>query len=123
MNMRADHTRIAGMTEQLGEQRQATAVLGRLLERGADEDLPVIGWEIAMTGAGLVGRCEHPDRTNQRRADFTAWRRALDTWAGRSVDVENDDNSQFGATTRLAAAWGEYEGVSITLIADIYAEL
>lgn len=123
MNMRANHASSADMTDQLAEQRQAADVLSTILERARGLDLPVITWEVATLDAGLVGRCDHPYRTNQRRADFTAWRRALDGWAGQSVDVESHDNAQFGATTRLAAAWGDYEGVSITLIADPYAEV
>jgi hypothetical protein len=56
-------------------QQRAHALLGRILDQGARERLPVIEWEIAKHGL-ITGRCFHDDHT-QRPAELRSWADAL----------------------------------------------
>lgn len=118
--------------ERIRWQRDATAVLGKLLELAAKRELPVISWTVASAGAGLLGRClAYP--SGQRRADFAAWREALG-----EPDAEREDTTGSG-DVRLVAVWERqgsagkglrpllsdrdgYQRASVTLAADIYAD-
>src|ERR1022692_2694876 len=119
--------------EQIRWQRDATAVLGKLLELAAKRGLPVISWTVAPAGARLVGHCyRHPDE--DRRADFTAWRQALG-----EPDTEREDTDRSG-TVHLVAVWDRggsagkglrpllsdrdgYQRAAVTLAADILPDL
>jgi hypothetical protein len=85
-------------TERLRWQRDAAAILAKLLELAARRGLPVISWTVADTGARLVGHCySHP--AEGRRADFTAWRDALG-----EPDTDREHTASDG-TVRLVAVW------------------
>jgi hypothetical protein len=105
---------------QIASQRRAVAVLGKLLERAAVEDLPPVTWTVASAGAVLVGRFDAV-QMEQRCDDFNAWRIAVGTWANRGADVRRDHADRAG-TVRLVDQWDRFEGVTVTLAADIYAD-
>jgi hypothetical protein len=108
------------VTGQGGAQRRAVMVLGRMLERAADQELPPCTWTVASEGAVLVGRFE-ACRMDQRCDDFNSWRLAVGTWASREADVCRDHADRAG-TVRLVDQWERFEGVTVTLTADIYAD-
>jgi hypothetical protein len=87
--------------EQHRWQRQAAAVLVRLLEMAAREDLPVISWTVSYAGAVLTGAVLRIDDRGGagRRADWAAWRDALGM-----PDTERADEIP-GGETRLVATW------------------
>jgi hypothetical protein len=119
--------------EQIRWQRDAAAVLGKLLELAAARGLPVISWTVANAGARLVGRCDrHSDEG--RRAEWAAWREALG-----EPDTEREDTDRSG-TVHLVAVWDRggsagkglrpllsdrdgYQRAGVVLSADIYEDL
>jgi hypothetical protein len=118
--------------EQLRWQRDAVAVLGKLLELAARRGLPVIAWRLAPAGAQLAGEC-HCYPVAARRAEFAAWRDALG-----EPDKEYEHTSSSGGAVRLTAVWDRggsagkglrpllsdrdgYQRASVVLVADIYA--
>jgi hypothetical protein len=109
-----------GMTNQTAAQRRAVTVLGGILERAAVEELPPCAWTVAGDGAVLVGRFE-AFLMEQRCDDFNTWRLAVGAWANRGADVRRDHADRAG-TVRLVDQWERFEGVTVTLMADIYAD-
>jgi hypothetical protein len=101
-------------------QRRAVVVLGKMLERAAVEELPPCAWTVASDGAVLVGRFEAA-RMDQRCDDFNSWRLAVGEWANRGADVRRDHADRAG-TVRLVDQWDRFDGVTVTLTADIYAD-
>lgn len=61
---------------QIAWQRQATRVLGALLTRAYNENLPVLSWTIGNAGVSLLGR-SYADPSPSRREAVTAWAQAL----------------------------------------------
>jgi hypothetical protein len=112
--------RTAATAEQISWQRRGAALLGEMLARAAAEGLPAIAWTIGSADAGLAGRCE-ARQMDQRRQDFNAWRLAIGTWAGQVADAKREYADNNG-TVRLVDQWDRFEGVIITLTADIWAE-
>jgi hypothetical protein len=106
--------------EKIAWQRQAAALLGKMLERAAAEGLPPIAWTVQRAGATLVGRCG-AHQPAERRAEFHAWRIAIARWAGHRADVKRQHVASAG-TVRLVDQWERYEGVQVTIAADIDAE-
>lgn len=96
-----------------GPQHRATALLGKLLDLGDREGLPVIEWEIATHGM-LYGRCFHRDRS-KRPGELRAWVEALDMhpWP----DVTNADGS-----IRYHAVREDLDGVDVIVVADVRQE-
>jgi hypothetical protein len=84
--------------ERIRWQRDAVAVLGKLLELAAKRGLPVIGWSVHHAGAGLGGECLALPY-ERRRADFAAWREALGV-----PDTEREDTDSSGIV-RMVAVW------------------
>lgn len=87
-----------GAAEQIRWQRDAAAVLAKLLELAAQRGLPAIGWTVSRAGARLVGEClalPYEDR----RAEFAAWREALG-----EPDTDREDTTSSG-TVRMIAVW------------------
>jgi hypothetical protein len=84
--------------ERIRWQRDAVAVLGKLLELAAKRGLPVIGWSVHHAGAGLGGECLALPY-ERRRADFAAWREALGV-----PDTEREDTDRSGIV-RMVAVW------------------
>jgi hypothetical protein len=105
---------------QIGWQCRAVAVLGRVLVRAAAEDLPPITWTLGGAGMVLAGRFGAA-RMDQRCADFNTWRLAVGRWAGKGADIRRDHADRAG-TVRLVDQWDQFEGITVTLSADIYAE-
>jgi hypothetical protein len=105
---------------QTAAQRRAVLVLGRILERAAVEELPPCAWTVASDGAVLVGRFE-ACRMDQRCDDFNCWRLAVGAWANRGADVRRDHADRAG-TVRLVDQWDRFDGVTVTLTADIYSD-
>ena len=112
--------RTAAAAKQISRQRRGAALLGEILARAAAEGLPAIAWTIGSADAGLAGRCE-ARQMDQRRQDFNAWRLAIGTWAGQGADAKREYADTSG-TVRLVDQWDRFEGVIITLTADIWAE-
>ena len=104
--------------ERLAWQRQAAALLGKMLERAAAEGLPPIAWTVRES-ATLAGHCRAAGR-DERRQEFTAWRDAMSRWAGQTADDERHTDSL--GTVRLWAQWERYERVHVTIAAEIHAE-
>jgi hypothetical protein len=111
--------RTAITAEQIARQRRGAALLVKMLDRAAAEGLPPVAWTIASGGAGLAGRCEACQMA-QRRVEFSAWRLAVDTWAGKRADARRKHADSSGST-RLIDQWDRFEGVTVTLVADIWA--
>lgn len=113
----ADRARNA---EQIRWQRQAHAVLGRLLELAAEQDLPVITWIAQSEGASVVGEClAHPEA--YRREHFTAWRAAITSATGCVPEIDREHGTGNGET-RLVARWDWLplgRGAHVTLTASI----
>ncbi|HUD77832.1 MAG TPA: hypothetical protein VMR00_08275 [Streptosporangiaceae bacterium] len=112
--------RAAVAAEQVARQRRGAALLGTVLARAAADGLPPVAWTIGSSGAGLAGQCE-ASRMDQRRQDFDAWRLAVGTWAGQAADARREYTHASG-TVRLVDQWDQFEGVIVTLTADIWAE-
>lgn len=105
---------------QTGRQHRAATVLCGILQRARDGNLPPLAWTVQSTGAGLTGTAEaHPMAA--RRAEFTAWAEAIGGWAGQGAAFRHERPDSRGVT-RLVRQWGRYEGVTLTLVADIYDE-
>ena len=104
--------------EGLAWQRQAAALLGKMLERAAAEGLPPIAWTV-RTDAALAAHC-HAAGRDERRQEFTAWRDAISRWAGQAADDERHTDSL--GTVRLWAQWERYERVHVIIAAEIHAE-
>ncbi|MDF5751945.1 hypothetical protein [Spongiactinospora sp. TRM90649] len=102
--------------DKLNSQQEAYRALGNLLERTGREDLPTITWMIGDGGAGPVvaGEC-HASDPIQRERDFYAWQSALGavTWP---------DGIKRPGGIHLHAAKSDYEGVAVTVSADIRAD-
>jgi hypothetical protein len=99
--------------EQLAAQRRAYALLGRLLERGEREGLPVIDWAIASHGL-LTGYC-YDEAYAQRPATFAVWVAALDL--GVWPTVRRPDGGR-----QLQAVREDLDGVDVTLVAPLPEE-
>jgi len=100
--------------EQIVWQRQATAVLADLLTRAADENLPVLTWQIGAVGIDIVGRSvAYP--TPRRRDDITAWARALGIGLRERAGT---DKTTISGTARQQAT--RHGFATITLTCDIY---
>lgn len=110
----------ATTARQIPRQRRGARLLGEMLARAATEGLPAIAWTIGSGGAGLAGRCE-AHQMDERRQDFNAWRRAIGMWAGKGADAKREYADTSG-TVRLADQWDQFEGVIVTLTADIWPE-
>jgi hypothetical protein len=97
-------------------QSWAYRVLGQLLEAASRENLPSIDWTISASGWRVLGRCTGGTTPAQRRAEFEAWRAALD------ADVSEAAASR--EVTRLTA-WAERDNglVTIEIVADLYDDL
>jgi hypothetical protein len=102
--------------ERGGAQGWAYRVLGQLFEVATRQNLPTIEWTISASGWRLLGRCTGAGTPAQRRADFEAWRAALD------ADVSEAAASR--EVTRLTG-WAERDDglVTITIVADLYDDL
>ncbi|MFI0424581.1 hypothetical protein [Spongiactinospora sp. 9N601] len=102
--------------ERLSAQREAYRALGNLLERTGREELPPISWTISDGGTGplLVGQCFASDPI-QRQQDFYAWQAAIgaEPWP---------DGIKRSESIHMHAAKSDYDGVTVTLSADISAE-
>ena len=86
-------------------------VLAELLEHAQASGLPVVAWQVASAGAGLVAQCFGRGAA-QCRADFDAWCAALSAtrWQERTT----------GSTTHLHAVADHYDGlVTVTMAADL----
>jgi hypothetical protein len=105
----------AGHAEQITWQRQAAALLGKLLELAAKQGLPPINWTVQSAGASLVGEVlTHPDA--ERRGRFDAWKAAITSASGRTPDMDAEHSfGTGGVETRLTAAW---ERLPVTLADD-----
>ena len=116
--------------EQITWQRQAHALLGRLLELAAKDSLPAVTWTVVPAGAGLAAACQgYP--VSDRRGDFTAWRGVL---AGLASTPGTDRETTTAAgETRLVAQWERvpvrpghpervYPTVRVTLAASIWPD-
>jgi hypothetical protein len=118
--------------EQIRWQRDAVAVLGKLLELAARRGLPVISWTVDHAGARLVGHC-YRRPAERRRADYIAWREALG-----DPDTEHESTTSSGIV-RMVAVWNRggsagkglrpllsdrdgYQRAGVTLSADIIPE-
>lgn len=119
--------------ERIRWQRDATAVLAKLLELAAKQGLPAIGWSVQHAGARLVGECRALPY-EQRRAEFAAWREALG-----EPDSDREGTTTSGSV-RLAAVWERggsagkglrpllsdrdgYQRATVVLSADILPDL
>lgn len=99
-------------------QRRAVMVLGELLQRAWDEDLPVIAWTVGYAGAQLTGHVytttDAPGREDQRRA----WER----WTA-TVGATPWKEHTSGDRTHLHAVVKDYDGlVDIAIVADVLDE-
>jgi hypothetical protein len=95
-------------------------VLAKILERAAAVGLSPLAWTVESAGAALLGRAvAHP--MDRRRDDWNDWRAAVARWAGSGADVKREYTDSHG-TTRLTDQWERYERVTLTLVADLYAE-
>jgi hypothetical protein len=112
--------RRAATVRQISRQRRGAALLGEMLARAATEGLPAIAWTIGSAGAGLAGRCE-AHQMDDRRQEFNAWRHAIGIWAGQGADARREYADTSG-TVRLVDQWEQFEGVIVTLTADIWAQ-
>lgn len=118
--------------EQIAWQRDAAAVLARILELAAKRDLPVIAWTIGYAGARITGHC-YAQTATQRRADFEAWREALGT------PDSDREHAMSGGVVHLVATWDRqgaagkgmrpllsdrdgYQRAGVVLAADIYPD-
>lgn len=119
-------------SEQIRWQRQAHALLGRLLELAAKQDLPPITWTVQTGGSSLSGDAlGHPG--TERRQRFEAWRAAITQASGRSPDHSHEHTSSSGET-RLVTGWRHlpvklgakrdelYPTVNVTLAASVWAD-
>jgi hypothetical protein len=113
--------RAAARAEQITRQRRAAALLGKMLDYAAIQGLPSIAWSVDCAGAGLAGRCEAYPMA-QRRADFNAWRLAVGAWAHQDADVQRIQAGS-GAAVRLVDQWDRIERVTVTVSADLWAEI
>jgi hypothetical protein len=108
---RAPTARQAG---QIAWQRQATAILADLLARAAEENLPVLSWQIGAAGIDIVGRSvAYP--TSRRRDDITAWAQALGI---RLREHAGTDMTTITGTAKQQAT--RYGFATITLTCDLY---
>lgn len=96
---------------QLTWQRQAHALLGRLLEMAVEQRLPPILWTIhaGEPGPGLTGH----GPADEQDPVFQAWHAAIVAIAG----PEHPDHGQPGSD-RAFYYWGEIRGVALMLDAD-----
>ena len=92
-----------GGDDQIRWQRQATALLGRLLELAAREGLPPVAWTVQAAGASVAGQVlSHPDA--QRREHLNAWKAAITAASGQVPDHDHEHTSG-GGETRLTVSW------------------
>jgi hypothetical protein len=113
---------------QITRQRQAHALLGRLLELAAEDGLPAITWAVTVTGAGLGGHT-YADPHALRRDQFATWKAALTRVAGRGPDRDRETALASGET-RLTAHWedmpvragGRYPTVRVSIAASIWPD-
>ena len=118
--------------ERIASQRRAHALLGRLLELAAKDDLPAITWTIQTGGASLSGQVlSHPG--TERRERFEAWRDAITRASGQDPDHAREHGTGTGET-RLVTGWDHlpvklgasrdqlYPTVNVTLAASIWAD-
>lgn len=91
--------------ERIGWQRQAAALLGKLLDLAQREGLPPVAWTVQSAGASLVGpMLGHPDA--RRREEFGAWTAAITAASGKAPGHDNEHTSGGSeGETRLTAAW------------------
>jgi hypothetical protein len=100
-------------TEPVTPQVRAYRVLGQLLDRAAEADLPAIDWTVTASGERVLGRCTAFPGPGQRRADFEAWRSLLGADASEAAASRE--------VTRLSARAERDEGrVAVEIVADLY---
>lgn len=94
-------------------QHRAQVLLGKVLDLGDREQLPVIEWEIATHGM-LYGRCFHGDHA-ERRGELRAWVNALglNPWP----DLTTADGGM-----RYHAVREDLDGVDVIVVADVPPE-
>src|SRR5258708_8848552 len=89
--------------DQIRWQRQAAALLGKLLELAAREGLPPIAWTVQTAGASVVGQVlSHPGA--QRREHLNAWKAAITAASGKVPDHDHE-HTFGGGETRLTVSW------------------
>jgi hypothetical protein len=115
-----DAIRTVGIAQRISWQRRAAAMLAKILEWAAAENLPPIAWTVQRAGTELMGTC-YAQPPAERRAEFGVWREALTRWTGHSADSSREHTGSAGIV-RLTERWEDYGGVSVTLVADIYPE-
>lgn len=95
-------------------QTRAGAVLTCVLDQGQRERLPILEWTLGHAGATLTGRCLAPDPV-RRRADWVAWRDALDAMIRPGATVPGREH-----LWARAVRYGG--GVDVVVIADIHED-
>lgn len=89
--------------DQVRWQRQAAALLGRLLELAALEGLPPVAWTVQTAGASVLGQVlSHPDA--QRSEHLNAWKTAITAASGKIPDDDHEHTFD-GGETRLTVSW------------------
>lgn len=103
--------------EQIRWQRQAAALLGKLLELAARDGLPPVAWTVQTAGASVTGEVlSHPDAL--RREHLTVWKSAITAASGRVPDHDNEHTFGSGET-RLVTSW-EHLPVRLTAGSERY---
>ncbi|WP_433254446.1 hypothetical protein ACQPYK_12760 [Streptosporangium sp. CA-135522] len=97
-------------------QQEAYRALGGIIERTLQENLPVISWMLGDGGVGplLVGECHAADPI-KRQEDFYTWQAAI------GAEAWPNGIKRMGGV-HLHASTKDYDGVAVTLSADISAE-
>jgi hypothetical protein len=101
---------------QLPWQLAAARLLTDLLAQAAGQGLPVVVWEIGEVGPDLLGHC-YGSLPHQRRQVFEAWHRHLSA----AQPADRFEEQRTGDLTLLIAQWKRYQGVNVTLRAEIDA--
>ena len=99
--------------EQIGWQRRAHLLLGKLLERAAKEGLPPIRWSVIPSGATLHGEISSFS-TRNASGTYAAWRDAIGVPEKEAEPVNRQGE------TRLTAVWEHIERVQVVLTASIW---
>lgn len=99
--------------EQVTWQRQAAALLDKLLALGARRKLPVIMWTVQTGGSSLTGEAlSHPSAG--RRSEIGAWKAAITTASGQAP-AHDSELALGNGETRLIVSW---EPLPVRLVPD-----